>query len=141
MAQLEHELRRDSEMKSHEITLFLHQAGAKPRVVQAVAEETLASALQRASLPADEQLFLFVGECENALLEPDEVEEGEDGHEPVDSSQVVGSLGSERTHHLHRHRCRRITTTINYHAATQNHRFSPATTIATVTTWARKKFK
>jgi hypothetical protein len=51
---------------------------------------------------------------------------------------VVAGLGGH--HHIHCHRCRRITTTVHYQSRTAHHRFSPATTVAAATAWARRRF-
>lgn len=80
-------------------------------------------------------------QSEEALTEPDEVEDGVDQHAPVDVLLTVEILELRRHHHVHIHKCRHVAVEINFNGRTKRHRFSPATTIGVVTRWARKKFK
>ena len=73
--------------------------------------------------------------------EPDEVENGEDAHVPVDFSLTIEALELHRHRHVHVHKCRRVAVEVQFNGGTKRHRFSPATTIAVVTQWARRKFK
>jgi hypothetical protein len=89
----------------------------------------------------EEELLVFVSEWEEALTEPDEVENGEDAHVPVDFSLTIEALELHRHRHVHVHKCRRVAVEVHFNGGTKRHRFSPATTIAVVTQWARRKFK
>ncbi|MGB8840128.1 MAG: hypothetical protein WCC64_03570, partial [Aliidongia sp.] len=42
--------------------------------------------------------------------------------------------------HVHCHHCWHVVVEVNFGGKTKRHKFSPATTIAVVTEWARKKF-
>jgi hypothetical protein len=127
-----------------QIEIFAHGQGTKPVVVSASTDETLRDVLVRAGIisAADMgEILVFVGECDDALREADEVENGADQHAPVDVNQTLDTLGIRAHHHVHHHRCRHIAVDVNFGGATKHRRFSPATTIAVVTAWARKKFK
>jgi hypothetical protein len=87
------------------------------------------------------EVLVFVGECDDALREADEVENGADQHAPVDVNQTLDALGIRAHHHVHHHRCRHVAVDVNFGGSTKHRRFSPATTIAVVTAWARKMFK
>jgi hypothetical protein len=126
--------------QDREITLFVHQPGARPFTIAAKSSESLAIALRRASIQLEDPV-IFLGECGNALAEGDYLEDSEDDHEPIESGELLGNLGNARAYHVHCHKCRRIATMIHYQHETKKHRFSPATTIAVVTSWARKHFK
>ncbi len=131
-------------MAAHKIEFFLHGQGARPVVVTASSEETLRDVLVRAGVvtAADAgAILVFVGECDEALHEPLEVEGGADEHAPVDAGLTLDALGIHAHHHVHHHRCRRVTVDVNFGGQTKQRRFSPATTIGVVTEWARKKFR
>jgi hypothetical protein len=131
-------------MATQDIELFVHGQGAKPVVVAASSGETLHDVLVRSGIiPAGETgaILVFVGECDEALREADDVEDGVDEHAPVDANQTLDALGVRAHHHVHHHRCRHIAVDVNFGGTTKHRRFSPATTIAIVTAWARKKFK
>jgi hypothetical protein len=85
--------------ESDEIELFFHAQQAKPKVLSASLHHTLREVLLgveiirdgqarqgglRAMLVTGEEIFVFVGECEEALSEPDDLEDGADDHAPVD---------------------------------------------------------
>jgi len=125
------------------IELFIHSQGAKPRVAVAGPHEILREVLVRGEvfIEGQEELLVFVGECEEALEEPGEIENGEDGHVAVDLSLTIEALELHRHRHVHVHRCKRVAVEVHFNGDTKRHRFSPATTIAVVTQWARKKFK
>jgi hypothetical protein len=130
-------------MTNETVELFIHSQGAKPKVAVAGPHEVLRDVLVRAEVITDGQkeLLVFVSEWEEALTEPDEVENGEDTHVPVDLSVTIEALELNRHRHVHVHKCRRVAVEAHFNGATKRHRFSPATTIAVVTQWARKKFK
>jgi hypothetical protein len=128
-------------MSDHELELFVHAQGAKPKAVMVTPGESLLDVLKRAGVigEGETDLLVFVGENEQALNEPDEVEDGADQHAPVDAILTVAVLGLKRHGHVHVHRCRDVAVDVNFSGKTKRHRFSPATTIAVVATWARKK--
>ncbi|MGH6875747.1 MAG: hypothetical protein ACREHV_00050 [Rhizomicrobium sp.] len=129
-------------MENQEIELFLHGEGARPKVAAAGLGDTLREVLIRSEMIRDgsDEIFVFVGECEEALREPSEVEDGADEHAPVDIDLTVEVLEIHRHRHVHRHRCRHIRVAVNYGGDTKHHRFSPAATIEVATEWARRKF-
>lgn len=125
------------------IEIFVHGQGVKPVVVTASADEILRDVLIRAGAftAADARTILvFVGECDEALREAVDVEGGADDHAPVDAGLTLGALGIRDHHHVHHHRCRHVKVDVNFSGQTKQRRFSPATPIAVVTEWARKKF-
>ena len=131
-------------MAGEAIELFIHSQGAKPTVAVAGPHEVLRDVLVRAEViteSQEEELLVFVGEWDEALTEPDEVENGEDAHVPVDFSLTIEALELHRHRHVHVHKCRRVAVEVQFNGSTKRHRFSPATTIAVVTQWARRKFK
>ena len=130
-------------MAKQEVELFLHQQGAKPKVIVAGAGETLREVLIRSGIIKEGQddILVFVGECAEALKEPDDVEEGSDQHAPVDVNLTLEVLEIERHHHVHAHGCKHILVEVNFVGKTKRRKFSPATTIETVTAWARKKLR
>lgn len=130
-------------MVAEAIELFIHSQGAKPKVAVAGPHEVLRDVLVRAEVLAQgsqEELLVFVGEWEEALQEQDEIDDGEDAHQPVDLLLTIEGLELHRHRHVHVHKCRRVAVEVHFNGRTKRHRFSPATTIAVVTQWARKKF-
>ena len=130
-------------MVDQELELFVHGQGRKPQAVRAAAHEMLKDVLIRVGLltEGEDDVMVFVGESEEALIEPDEVEDGVDQHAPVDVLLTVEILELRRHHHVHIHKCRHVAVEVNFNGRTKRHRFSPATTVGVVTRWARKKFK
>ncbi len=130
-------------MAAEAIELFIHSQGQKPKVAVAGPHEVLRDVLVRAEVLSEgqEELLAFVGECVDALDERDEIDDGEDGHSPIDVSLTIESLELHRHRHVHVHKCRRVAVDVNFNGRTKHHRFSPATTIGVVTKWARTKFK
>jgi hypothetical protein len=129
-------------LESGEIEHFVHAPGIKPKVAVGAAEDTLRDVLIRLEVIRDEPdgLYIFVGECQEALKEPAEVEDGADGHEPVDIDHTLEVLEIHRHRHVHVHRCRHVAVEVDFGGKTRRHKFSPAATIEVVTEWARKKF-
>ena len=85
-------------MQNDEMELFVHGQSAKPKVIVAAPGEILRDVLIRAEfITGDGDILVFVGECEEALHEPDDVENGSDQHEPVDASLTIEVL--EIKHH------------------------------------------
>jgi hypothetical protein len=95
-------------MDAPEIELFIHAQGANPRIVGAKPGETLRDVLIRIAVidagPTD--ALVFVGECEEALVEADDIENGLDNHAPVDLALTIEVLELHRHRHIHIHRCR-----------------------------------
>lgn len=129
-------------MAPEKFEIFLHEANTKPKVVEAASTDILMEVLVRtgATTPEATDALVFVGEWDEALQEPEDVEDGVDQHAPTDVTKSLEELGLERHRHVHVHRCRNIAVKVNFMNKTKHHRFSPATTVATATAWARKKF-
>lgn len=126
-------------MNRSEIDLFVHREGGKPQVVPATAGETLAEVLERAGVPAGG--VAFVGECEHCRTDDQDEDGKEDTHDPADPSLTLANVGLPHGGHVHCHRCRRVEAAVHYGSRTKRHKFSPATTIASATTWAKQKYK
>jgi hypothetical protein len=131
----------DAELRA-EIEHFLHGPSMKPKLGHASADETLREVLIRYEVLRDGQddVFVFVGECVEALVEPDGIDDGADGHQTVDIGLTFAVLEIERHRHVHVHRCRHIAVGVNFGKETKKHRFSPNTTVGVATEWARRKF-
>jgi hypothetical protein len=129
-------------MASQEFELFIHGQGEKPSVAVASPHEVLRDVLVRTGFikEGDREVLVFVGEWDEAVREPDEIQDGEDQHEPVDVLLTIEALELHRHRHVHVHRCKRVAVQVNFTGHTKRHRFSPAATIGVVTLWARKKF-
>jgi hypothetical protein len=127
---------------TQEVELFLHRQGTKPRALIAARHEMLREALERVGVVPDggNEILVFVGECDEALAELDEIEDGADVHAPVDIGLTIEVLEIDRFRHVHCHMCRHIATEITFNGKTKRHRFSPSTTVATATMWAKRKF-
>lgn len=125
-----------------EIEHFVHAPGMQPAVAKRAASERLRDVL--ASLHHlqghDEPIYMFVGECDEALREADEVDDGADAHEPVDIELTLAVLEIERHRHIHAHHCRHIAVTVHYGGKSKRHRFSPNSTVGVATDWARAKY-
>ncbi len=130
-------------MTTQQLEFFVHGQGAKPRSMSAAPHETLRELLIREKLirEDDTEIFVFVGECEEALVEDIEIEEGEDRRAPVDINLTIEVLELERHRHVHCHTCRHIGIDVAFNGKTKRHKFSPSTTVATAAAWARKKFR
>ena len=129
-------------MSKQELELFIHRQGVKPIVIFATPGDTLREILIGVDVfkGNEDELLAFVGECHEALKEPDDVEEGADEHEPVDVSLTAEALELGRHRHVHLHRCRHVKVEVNFNGKTKQRNFSPATTVGVVTQWARDKF-
>ncbi len=119
-------------MENVAIEHFHHGQGVKPSVVTAALADTLREVLIRLG-PLEDGIFVFVGECEEALKEPADVEDGVDEHEPVDIDLTLAVLEITRHRHVHRHHCRHVAVDVNFGGKTKRHKFSPATTVGVVT--------
>lgn len=128
-------------MEQERMEIFVHAAGMKPGAVEAAASERLQDVLVRAgAFTGDASSLVFVGECDEALQEADEIEDGVDRHGPVDPTRTLHEVDLRRHRHVHVHRCRHVAVEVHFLGTTKRHRFSPATTVAVATAWARKKF-
>lgn len=129
-------------METERLEVFVHGSGAKPAVAEGAPGETLQDVLLRVgAITADDTtLLVFVGECEEALSEADDVEDGLDQQAPSEVSKTLHELELHRHRHAHVHRCRHVAVEVHFAGKTKRHRFSPATTVAVATAWARKKF-
>jgi hypothetical protein len=117
----------------------VHVVGRDPMRVETLATAAVEEILERAGVTVLPDHHIFLGECVDSLSLI-EVEDGEDGHEPVDHRHSPHQYG-HRGGHIHCHSCRRIKAIVIYNGDEKTHRFSPSTTIETVLTWAAKKFK
>lgn len=123
-------------MSNTSVDLFIHSSG-RPQVIAAELNEILRDVLERHSVLPETEVFVFVGECEEARLNP---HGDEDSHEPVDISLTVEMLELHKHHHVHIHSAKRVEVTVNYNGQHHRRSFSPATTIETVTKWAKDRF-
>jgi len=130
-------------MASEEFELYIHSQGARPKIAVARPHEVLGDVLVREGIikQGQDDVLIFAGEWEEAISEADEIEDGEDKHNPVDVLLTVEVLELHRHRHVHVHKCKRVALEVNFNGQTKRHRFSPATTIGVVTKWSRKKFK
>ena len=129
-------------MPNQELELFVHAQGAKPKVIMAESGDVLRDVLIRFEVikQGQDDILVFVGECDEALAEPDEIESGADKQAPVDITLTLEKLELKRHHHVHCHRCRHVAVEVNFVGKTKHRKFSPAATIGVVAQWARKKF-
>jgi hypothetical protein len=134
---------KERQMAGEELELFIHRQGEKSKLAVARPHEVLRDVLVRMEVIQEgaDEVMVFVGEWDEVLREPDEVEDGEDQHEPVNVLLTIEALELHRHRHVHVHKCKRVAVDVNFTGGTKRHRFSPATTIGVVTQWARKKFK
>jgi hypothetical protein len=123
--------------------IFIHGQGRKPKVVSVQSNESLREVLLRAEVAAEElaEALVFVGECLEALDEPEDHEGGADIHMAVEIDLTIEVLELHRHRHVHVHKCRHVAVDVHFMGQTKARKFSPATTIETVTQWARKKFR
>jgi hypothetical protein len=118
------------------VEFFLHGSG-EPRAVSGRPEEVLKDVLVRLdAAPADGQ-FVFVGEALEEIRSP---EAEEDTHQPVDVELTLKVLDISRHKHVHTRAVRRVEVIVFFNANHHKHRFSPAATVTTVTSWAKKRF-
>lgn len=130
----------EANMANAKVELFVHCHSAKPKKLSADSNECLRDVMAKAGVVAAGDL-IFVGEWAEALKEPDDVDDGDDSHEPIDAGLTLEQLKIRGHDHIHCHKCRRVAVEVNYGPHTKRHKFSPATTVEVVTKWAKKKFK
>lgn len=125
-----------------DLEVFLH-GGDKSQVVTAKHGDVLHNVLVKAGVlrEGDKEVFVFIGECEDALKHDDDSDDGEDDHKPVEVHLTLEVLDLRKHRHVHVHRCRRVAVEVNFGGKSKKHKFSPAATIGTVTEWTRRKFK
>jgi hypothetical protein len=66
--------------------------------------------------------------------------EDTDIHEPIDIDLSIESLALHKHRHVHISAAHRIEVLVYFNGIKHKRRFSPATTIATVTAWAKMRF-
>ena len=120
--------------------LFLHCPDAKPQIIQAALDEKLLDVLVRAGALDDPQtdLLVFVGESDEAWRLPDAPEDRADQHGPVDAALLIQDLDPQHQH-IHCYSCSEVAVDVNFLDRTERRKFSPATTVGVVTTWACSK--
>ena len=124
-------------MEVEQFEIFVH-LGGRPQVTLASMEETLKDVLTRVgALPGPDE-YVFVGESVEALHRPDAES---DEHEPADIELTLSLLKLGSLKHVHAKTVRRVEVVVNFNGQHKQRRFSPATTVATVTTWAKERFK
>lgn len=128
-------------MDAELIEIFVH-AGGRSHVVQASPSETVREVFVRLEVigAGKPERLTFIGECEEALVELEDVENGADDHPPIDIDLTLEFLNIRHHRHVHHHPCRHIAIDVNFGGATKRRRFSPAATVETVARWARRKF-
>ncbi|MGF6601789.1 hypothetical protein P3T23_006540 [Paraburkholderia sp. GAS448] len=122
-------------MNEMSLDVFLHGSG-RPQVVNTRLGETLRELLVRCDALPGEGQFVFIGEVDEAIRLPDA---DADTHEPVDLELTIEQLELHKHKHVHTQSVHRVEVTVFFNGH-HKRRFSPATTIATVTTWAKKRF-
>lgn len=123
-------------------TTFIIHWEESTRVVQGTDHETVEAILERAETDLAPSVNAFLGECVAALREGEEVEDGEDDHEPVAGHATAHHCrAAGSVVHIHCHRCRRVKTSVSYNGRDKHHRFSPSATVETARRWAVNKFK
>jgi hypothetical protein len=129
-------------METELFDLFLHAEG-RSKAIQGAPGEKLRDVLIRFEFieETEGKTLVFVGECEEALTEPDDAMDGADEHAPIDIDLTLEVLELHRHKHVHCHTCRHVTVKAHYGKDEITRRFSPATTVETVTRWARRKFR
>ena len=116
-------------MTDTKIDVFVHCQGTKPQVVEGTPGEKIRDVLARAEITVHDNGFLvFLGESD-----------GRSPHAPVDPNGALESLdGTHR--HIHCYPCSEVAVEVHFGGGTEHLKVSPATTIATVTSWTRQKF-
>lgn len=129
-------------METEQIEIFIHSEGVKTQVVAATVDEVLKDVLIRSgALSADTvDVHVFIGECDEAHHEAEEVDDGADQHAPVELTCRLREVELKKHRHVHVHKCRHVSVAVNFAGKTKRHRFSPAATVGTAATWARRKF-
>lgn len=122
------------------LELFIHRHAQKPTRVSADTAQRLRDVLSTAGAASVDE-FIFVGECAQSLEASDPTADSADTHPPVDQDLTLADLEIHNHEHIHCDRCRHISVAVNFSSDTVDHTFSPATTIAVVTTWAKKRLK
>ena len=130
-------------MSAKLLEVFVHQAGKRSEVVSTEAEMTLRALLSQHGVEIDcaGDIFVFVGECDDALKAPEGVENGADTHVPADIDRTLDELDLEKHRHIHCYACPEVDTTILFSDKVLNRKFSPATTIEVATGWARMNLR
>jgi hypothetical protein len=121
-------------MKAESFEIFVHGSG-RPQVTTARPDETLKEVLGRLEAFPLAGQFVFVGEAVDALQH---LEAEADAHEVANIELTLEQLELHKHKHVHvstRHQVEVIV----YFNGQHKRRFSPATTVATVTTWAKKR--
>jgi len=124
-------------MNNDAIEFFLHGSG-KPQALSAPEGETLKAVLTRLdALPRGDEV-VFIGECDDAVHKPDD---GEDSHIPADVEATLHALRVRELRHVSTRAVRRIEVGVHFNGKERKRKFSPATTVATVLAWAKKRFE
>lgn len=101
-----------------DMELFLHsEKGPVPAIVDV-----------QESMTVREVLLLFASDQEGLWIEGSEDE--------LDANLTLEQAGVHHRHHIHHHRCRRVTVVVRHIDEERQHEFSPAATVGTVLTWA-----
>lgn len=117
--------------------LFLHGKG-RPQVISAGLDESVRALLARLdALPGDGE-FVFIGEFDEAILDPEALE---DGHLAADLDLTVEQAELHRFKHIHSRAVHRVEVTVFFNGVHHERKFSPTATVATATEWAKKRFK
>jgi hypothetical protein len=130
-------------MSAESIEIFVHSSGAKPKVIGTELGANLRDVLAGAGAYSGEasEHYVFLGECDEALREPEEVDDGVDNQLPVEVVHSLRDLDVQRHHHVHVTKCRHVVIDVKFLEKDKRRKFSPAATIGTATEWARKKFR
>ena len=121
-------------MTNQTLEIFLHGKGP-PKVVAAELNETLQAVLMRVDALPGEGQFVFVGEADEERVE----DLDEDTHVPANLTLTLEQLCFKKHTHVHTRTVHRVDVTVHFNGQ-RKHRFSPATTIAILTAWAKARF-
>lgn len=122
-------------MSTDSIDLFIHDGHQPPRLTAAHGDESLEAVLLREGIALNADVYLFVGDSDDAA------DEDADEPEPLPHSLTVAGAGIKRHSHLHCQRCRRVQVSVNYQSRTEQRTFSPSVPIRRIRRWAQKTFE
>ena len=130
-------------MSTDKLEAFLHLPGKCPQIVKAEHEVTLRSILseQGVEIGGASDLFIFLGECEDASAAAEDVRNDTGPLVPTDVDRTLQDLDLEQHRHVHCSRCQAIDVTVNFSNKARNRRFLPTATVGAATRWSRRSFR
>ncbi len=109
------------------IELYLHGAGTADEKMITVPEDATVH-----DVIAEAEKLGFTEDFEAAVFV-------EDGDRELDHSARLHECGIKHKHHVHCHRCRKVTVTVNFNGQ-KTHSFAPGTRVSRVLHWAADAF-